>query len=170
MIPPFDQRGNLPSGIHQVIWETLVARYGYTTRVKRGETMIENKRQYGITKNWVKKFQAALHELEQHQNQLHPIAYKAQYASLDSQIATLRLELQNFEALQKSNETVLPSELEVIPERLVRARVASGLTQRQLAERLGMKEQQVQRYEATKYASASFSKVLAIARAIRAAQ
>ena len=43
--------------------------------------------------------------------------------------------------------------------RCVEARVASGLSQRDLAERLGLKEQQIQRYEATEYASASLRRI-----------
>jgi hypothetical protein len=35
-----------------------------------------------------------------------------------------------------------------------------------LAERLGLKEQQIQRYEATNYASASLSRVQQVARAL----
>jgi DNA-binding XRE family transcriptional regulator len=129
--------------------------------------MIANKRQYGITKNWVKKFQEALLELEQRKSELHPIAFKAQRASLVSQLETFDEEIKTFEALQKSDESISPSELEVLPERLVRARVAAGLTQKDLAERVGVKEQQIQRYETTKYASASLSRLVEVARAIR---
>ena len=49
---------------------------------------------------------------------------------------------------------------------LVRARIAAGLSQRELAERLGLKEQQVQRYEVTEYASASLSRVRAVVQAL----
>jgi len=50
---------------------------------------------------------------------------------------------------------------------LIRARIAQHLTQRQLAERVGVKEQQVQRYEATEYSSASLRRVLEIAAALK---
>jgi transcriptional regulator with XRE-family HTH domain len=42
---------------------------------------------------------------------------------------------------------------------LVKARIARGWTQAQLAEELGMPKQQVQRYEATAYASASLRRI-----------
>lgn len=32
MIPDFDERGNLPPGIHTATWDELVARYGITPR------------------------------------------------------------------------------------------------------------------------------------------
>jgi transcriptional regulator with XRE-family HTH domain len=37
------------------------------------------------------------------------------------------------------------------------------MTQKSLAERLGMREQQIQRYEATRYAGASMKRVLEVA-------
>ncbi len=49
---------------------------------------------------------------------------------------------------------------------LIQARIASGLSQKDLAERLGLKEQQIQRYEATEYASASVERVGAVIRAL----
>ncbi len=49
---------------------------------------------------------------------------------------------------------------------LIRARIASGLTQHQLAERVGLQEQAVQRYEANDYSGVSFSRLLEIADAL----
>lgn len=58
----------------------------------------------------------------------------------------------------KSKELVLTA-VEDLPQTLIRARIASGMTQEGLANRLGVKTQQVQRYEATEYESASFSRI-----------
>jgi HTH-type transcriptional regulator/antitoxin HigA len=49
---------------------------------------------------------------------------------------------------------------------LVKARVARGWTQRQLAEALGMAEQQIQRYEANDYRSTSLARLCDIANAL----
>jgi transcriptional regulator with XRE-family HTH domain len=51
---------------------------------------------------------------------------------------------------------------------LIRARISAGLSQRELAARLGLKEQQIQRYEATNYETASLRRVLEIAAALNA--
>ena len=51
---------------------------------------------------------------------------------------------------------------------LIKARVAQGLSQRDLAERLGLKEQQIQRYEATDYASASLARIKEVVSALGA--
>ena len=42
---------------------------------------------------------------------------------------------------------------------LIKARIARRMSQRDLAERIGLKEQQIQRYEATNYASVSLSQI-----------
>ncbi|MGH3848581.1 MAG: helix-turn-helix domain-containing protein, partial [Pseudonocardiaceae bacterium] len=81
-------------------------------------------------------------------------------ASLDGQIATLDAELRDYEALRAGQVSVLRVDsLAGLPDALVRARIGSGLTQRELAERLGVKEQQVQRYEAEDYAGASLARL-----------
>jgi HTH-type transcriptional regulator/antitoxin HigA len=49
---------------------------------------------------------------------------------------------------------------------LIKARVARGWTQRQLADELGVAEQQVQRYESTGYRSASLARICDVAAAL----
>ena len=50
---------------------------------------------------------------------------------------------------------------------LIKARIALGLSQKGLAERLGLKEQQIQRYEAECYSSAGFSRLVEISEALK---
>jgi DNA-binding CsgD family transcriptional regulator len=50
-----------------------------------------------------------------------------------------------------------------LPTALIRARIACGLTQRQLAERVGLQEQAIQRYESSDYATVSFARLVDIA-------
>lgn len=53
-----------------------------------------------------------------------------------------------------------------LPKTLIRARIASGITQEGLAHRLGVKTQQIQRYEATEYESASFARIRKVVQAL----
>ncbi|MFQ5641061.1 MAG: helix-turn-helix domain-containing protein [bacterium] len=46
------------------------------------------------------------------------------------------------------------SSFEQLPVALIQARIARGLTQKELARKLGLKEQQIQRYEASGFATA----------------
>lgn len=123
--------------------------------------MIRNQRQYRITNAQAARFRRALQTLRDRRNDdLHPALRAAQEAAIESQLIDLEADVAAYEALA-SGEPVrfeLDSFAE-LPETLIRARVALGLTQRQLAGRLGVKEQQIQRYEATNYASASMERV-----------
>jgi transcriptional regulator with XRE-family HTH domain len=63
-----------------------------------------------------------------------------------------------------------PPDLEyisVIPRDLIRARIAAGLSQRELAERLDMPEQQIQRYEAREYESVSLALIFEVAKVLQ---
>ena len=81
-------------------------------------------------------------------------------------IEELKTDIATFETYQASDIPDLGI-LEDLSETLIRARIAAGLTQAELAERLGMKPQQVQRYEASQYASASLERLQEVARAIQ---
>ena len=49
-----------------------------------------------------------------------------------------------YEALRSGRVAVVPLDsLDQLPDALIHARIAAGLTQRDLAERLGVKEQQI---------------------------
>ena len=54
-----------------------------------------------------------------------------------------------------------------LPATLIKARIARGLSQKDLADRIGLKEQQIQRYEATDYASASLTRIKEVVSALR---
>ena len=56
--------------------------------------------------------------------------------------------------------------LESLPEMLIEERMRLGFTQKQLAEKIGIKEQQIQRYEASRYQSASLRRLQEIAKAL----
>lgn len=127
--------------------------------------MIKNERQYRITKARAEEFAEALSDLEESgpdagtsASEVHPLLKEAQEEALRSQHEELREELAAYEGLQERSALELSS-LGELPLALVRARVAEGLTQKDLAERLGLKEQQIQRYEATEYASASWKRI-----------
>ena len=53
-----------------------------------------------------------------------------------------------------------------LPDILIRARIARGMSQKELADFLGLKEQQIQRYEAERYRSASLDRLIEIADAL----
>ena len=98
---------------------------------------------------------------------ISPLLKKAQVAALRSQLHDLKAELREYESLRSGHHVIaaLPP-LEELPLVLIRARIASGITQQGLARKLGIHAQQVQRYEATDYRSASLERLEAVARAL----
>jgi ribosome-binding protein aMBF1 (putative translation factor) len=132
--------------------------------------MIHNARQYRITKAQAAKFAEALKTFDARQSAhpgVHPKLINAQRDALASQLESLNAEINEYERLRKTRRRQI--DLDVVsdlPQALIRARIAAGISQRELAIRLGLKEQQIQRYEATQYASASLSRVIEVAQAI----
>ena len=132
--------------------------------------MIKNERQYRITKAQAARFARTLEGLRARANSpegIHPRIAKAQEEAVESQLADLRWELLEYEKLKAGALKV--EDLSVVDDlaiRLVKARIARGLTQRELARRVGLKEQQIQRYEATDYASASLSRIKRVVAAL----
>jgi ribosome-binding protein aMBF1 (putative translation factor) len=132
--------------------------------------MIKNERQYWITKAQASRFSRSLHSLRQRRGEdraIRPLIAKAQEDAVESQLADLRSELREYESLKAGG--FQPDGLNVIadlPIVLIKARIAQGLSQKDLAERIGLKEQQIQRYEATDYASASLTRIKEVASAL----
>jgi ribosome-binding protein aMBF1 (putative translation factor) len=127
--------------------------------------MIKNEKQYRITRAQVRRFEEALVELTQQQRPANISArlWDAQRQAAQTQLEELREQVEEFERLQVGGtKTVTLESVEDLPKALIRARIAAGMTQEGLARRLGIKPQQVQRYEATEYGSASFARVLTV--------
>ena len=125
--------------------------------------MIKNERQYKFTKTQVERFEQTLAELRSRSPEdtgLHPLVAKAQEDAVSGQIVDMKEELQMYESMKAGTFSL--EQLEVVSElsnMLIGARIAQGMSQKELAERIGLKEQQIQRYEATDYASASLSRI-----------
>ena len=134
--------------------------------------MIKNDRHYRITKTQAERFREAIEELDRAapDNSVDPVLQRAEIEGLRSQLADLETELRDYEDLRSGRRPVATARsLEDLPRALVEARIAAGLTQEDLALRLGLKPQQVQRYEATDYQGASLARIAEVAGALRLA-
>lgn len=129
--------------------------------------MIKNERQYRITKAQADKFADAIRRVEKTPSSANPLVIKASREALESQLTDLHAEIEEYERLLTGDIHLVEVEsFQELPTALIRARIAAGLSQKDLGERLDMKEQQIQRYEATDYAGASFSTLSAIVNAL----
>ncbi|RUA24665.1 MAG: hypothetical protein DSY79_00520 [Chloroflexi bacterium] len=133
--------------------------------------MIKNQRQYRITKAQAEKFAIALDGISEGPDEIpevHPLIRKAQKDALRYQLSELREQLEEYDALQSGSYTIPDLRtIEELPRTLIQTRIGRGLSQKALGELIGVKEQQIQRYEATDYSSASLSRVMEVIAALR---
>ena len=131
---------------------------------------IKSERQYAVTKEWIGRFEESITGLAESPgpgDNLDPFMRDVLVRSQESQLETLKEDAAEYEALKAGR--LRRQRVEAfgeLPEALISGRIAAGLTQRQLGERLGLKEQQIQRYEATSYRSASLGRVEEVVRAL----
>ena len=131
--------------------------------------VIKNERQYRITRAQAEKFEHAIAELVSTPDTLgmQPVLKEARIDALRSQLGDLKADLEEYQALRSGKRQVLKLDsFDDLPRALVQGRIAAGLSQQELAAKLGIKEQQVQRYEASDYQSASLARVAEVVRAL----
>ena len=125
--------------------------------------MITNERQYRISRTQLSRLREAVEAFDLQETAARvgsDVLAKAELQALRSEEEVLSEQIREYEALKSGAVTVLKAAtLEELPSILIRARIAQGLSQRELAQILGVKEQQVQRYESEQYASASLRRL-----------
>ena len=133
--------------------------------------MITNERQYRISKAQLSRLRKAVEvfNLEESADRVgSKVLAKAELHALRSEVDVLTKQIREYDALKSGSVTVLKADtLQELPSILIRARIAKGLSQRELARLLCVKEQQVQRYESEEYASASLRRLVQIADALQ---
>ena len=129
--------------------------------------MILNERQYRITKAQADKFRAAIENYDPEKavaEGMHPMLAKAQLEQLESEYEILMGQLEEYDLLVDGRQKEFEVDsLHGLPLVLIKARIARNWTQKQLADALGLKEQQLQRYEADLYRSAKLKTLSRVA-------
>jgi len=125
--------------------------------------MIYNERQYKITAKQMKNIKEALDSLDVLSEPVW--LAKAQMEALESQISDLQSQITEYNLIKQGKIRYTDcSDLSSLPKILIRARIAKGYSQKDLAGKLGMTMQQIQRYEASYYMGASLSKLIEISK------
>lgn len=128
--------------------------------------MIYSDKQYGVSRTQLAKLQDALATAKERASDQAWLK-KAEIDGLKSQIADIEAELAEYDLIKSGQVSFSKTyALEELPRVLVQARIASGMSQTGLAEKLGMKPQQIQRYEATDYMGASLGRLIEISNAL----
>lgn len=134
--------------------------------------MITNEKDYAATKASLNRFQQALRDFDvvrEIQLGVDPKIARAQQESFAYQVEQLEGEIRRYEILKSGlGKSIEVRGIEGIGHALIQARIGRGLSQRKLAELVGIQEQQVQRYEKDFYRSASLRRLTLIIHALGA--
>jgi DNA-binding transcriptional regulator YiaG len=132
--------------------------------------MITNERQFRIANAQLKRFEEALaaQAATGPTPDVHPRIHQAMIEATASERDELRAQLERYDDLRSGRvaQRTLTS-IRELPIVLIEARIAARLTQRELAARLGVPEQQVQRWEANSYAGVGIDRLQEIADALK---
>lgn len=133
--------------------------------------MIKNEQQYQNSLAWLQRFEQSIAELDDNEQlKAEPKRWKLHRDSYQSQVDELKSEITEYERLincDTSKPLKIPVDsLNKLPDALIKVRLAAKITQRELAERLGIAEQRVKEYEDTDYQCASFVEILEVSTAL----
>jgi DNA-binding XRE family transcriptional regulator len=131
--------------------------------------MIKNEREYRITKAHLAGFEGGLvaNDEREFPPNIDPGMKKLMHDAIASEIEVLRAQVDHYEKLRDGHITSREiTSLHELPIALIEARIAARLTQRQLAERVGVAEQQIQRWEANDYSGVGLDRVQSVADAL----
>jgi DNA-binding Xre family transcriptional regulator len=131
--------------------------------------VITNEREYRITKAELTRFEES--QIAYDARELSPNVdsrmHQVMHDALGSEIEALRRQIDHYEQLRDGRITGREiTSLRELPTALIEARIAARLTQRQLAERVGVAEQQIQRWEANDYSGVNLDRLQSIADAL----
>jgi transcriptional regulator with XRE-family HTH domain len=122
--------------------------------------MIKNDKQYKITKHRIDEFSKMLKRLQSSTEEADPIFQKIQLDAVGSQIIQFEAEIKEYECLRSGViKKVVAKSLPDFCQSLTKARIIKKWSQADLAKKLKMKEQQIQRYESTNYSGASVERI-----------
>lgn len=129
--------------------------------------MIKNEREFKITRVQAEKFAGTLRQLDGSSSESSQGVTGLQRTAIRSMLDELEEELREYERLKSGQiQEFVAESIADLPRVLIQARIARGLTHKQLADKIGVKEQQIQRYEASDYESASLKRLKELADAL----
>ncbi len=122
--------------------------------------MIKNDKQLQSSIRTAKQLEDSVYVYEEKYKINDDLLTLLEMNSVKSQVEKIKAEIQEYNSLKTGTiNTVSFSSLLNIPELIVKARIAKQWSHSTLAEKVGLQEQQIQRYEATDYRGASVYKL-----------
>lgn len=134
--------------------------------------MITNERQYRIAKAQLERLRSELEAQRQFSllaGQVDPSVIQVERNGAEESIREIASQVELYEdAKSGQRNSFLTNNINELGVLLICARVAAGMSQRELAERMGLKEQQVQRYEQENYRTANLNRLSEVVEALGA--
>lgn len=132
--------------------------------------MIKSGLEYQVTHIQKARLEGVLERLKNHPEiaeDLDPRIQQAQLDGLASLIETLEEEIADYKQLVNDEDKIFHlTNLAHVPVTLLKTRIIAGLTQEQLAEKAGLKAEQIERFEKTGYARTSWRQLIAVSSAL----
>lgn len=128
--------------------------------------MIKNEKQYNYSKECAQKFEYSISVIKKDQDwkQRDQEDWQLDIDVKESHLMALQEEIAEYEKLvncdKKEPIRIKVENFNKLPDTLIKARIAAKMSQKELADVLGIEEQRVQEYEKTDYQCASFVEVL----------
>jgi len=128
--------------------------------------MIKNEKQYKITRKKLLSLEEEITRLKAGREHL-PAKDELLLVSMAMMRDQMEKEVATYDLVKTINAGVLEERsIDDLPTLLIEYKIQSGMTQREFSQKVGMKEQQLQRYEAENFNSISFKNLLKIIHAI----
>lgn len=132
---------------------------------------IKNNEQYQQSLDWLRQFHQFVGEFDSNESlKSEGTSWKLPKESYQSKIDNLNLEIAEYEGLincdQKQPLHINIESLKKLPDALIKARIASKMSQQELADKLEIDEDIIKQHEDTDYQCASFLEILEISTAL----
>ena len=122
--------------------------------------MIQNEKQYKITKKLLSEVVAKIKQLKSDKEQ-DPLSIQLILATTENFRKDLEKQIKDYEKLKFAKTSVLKERsLSDLPSIIIEYKIAHNLTHKEFAKLLGLKEQQLQRYEAEGFKTVSFQNLM----------
>ena len=129
--------------------------------------MITNQDQYKLTQMHANNFARELEKFNEYcisHKDLDPLHKKAVRDSLRSHLGDLRREFEEYERLISASSLNIENEcINELPVGLIKARIIAGITQQELADKLGMDRMKLVRLEVDEYSEVELDRLIEIA-------
>ena len=134
--------------------------------------MIKDELEYQVSQEWVEKFTRTLTAMERDEEAKRKdfLKWDAGRGAIQCHLEQLHEEIAEYERLISCDRSepieIVVENLNKLPDGLIKARIAAKMSEKELAEMLGIDPERIKEHEAKSYQTASFLEILEISFAL----